>query len=338
MKSSDLESPPLSTNPVPDNSDQPVSTSEDGLWSLGTLLGLGAAIGYSLANLGLRGVSAPNDPSWAIWVSCIKASPAALLAWAIIGFRASQGLPALPPKKLWLPLFGGGLLMQFGGNFMFQWALGIGGLVVTVPVVFAAIITTGAWLGRVFLKDELSVRTLVAMSVLLSAIVAIAIGAADATAAVADSTDLKTVGMACLIATLSGIAYGVNGVFIRHVLVSNPISLSATLVVFSTTGTIVLGLTSLLTLGPEKMIGTTSEQWMCMIAAGSANALAFFCVGAALKRLSVNRVNLLNAAQNAMCAVGGVWLFSEPFTMPLMVGCGLTIVGILMMDHGKSPK
>lgn len=328
MKSSESVSPPAS-----DADTSPVESA--GIFSMGTLLGLGAAVGYSLANLGLRHVSEPNDLAWAIWVSCIKASPAALLAWVIIALRATRGQQAMPPRKLWLPLLGGGLLMQFGGNVMFQWALGIGGLVVTVPVVFAAIITTGACLGRIFLNDPLSVRTLIAMGILIVAICAVTIGASDATSAVSDSADFSTVAMACIIATLSGVAYGTNGVFIRHVLVSNPISISATLVMFSTTGTVVLGITSFMTLGPERMIGTTFDQWMSMLVAGSANALAFFSVGAALKRLSVNRVNLLNATQNAMCALGGVLLFHEPFTTPLMIGCGLTIVGILMMDHGR---
>jgi DME family drug/metabolite transporter len=330
MHSTDTKSPPLLTTTA---TARPVGRSD--FWTIGTLLGLTAAVSYSLANLCLRKVSLPNDLGWAIWVSCVKSSPAAALAWMIIGWRASKGLAALPPTRLWLPLMGGGLLMQFGGNVMFQWALGIGGLIVTVPVVFAAIITTGAWLGRIFLKDELTRRTTAAIAVLLAAIVVIAIGAVDATAAVAAATDFRTVATACLVATLSGIAYGANGVFIRHVLVSNPISLSATLVMFCTTGTVVLGITSIFTIGPTRMLGTTPGQWMWMLGAGSANALAFFAVGAALKRLSVNRVNLLNATQNAICALGGVWLFAEPFTIPLMIGCGLTIGGILLMDHRK---
>jgi len=298
-------------------------------------MGFGAALGYSLANLCLRKVSLPNDLGWAIWVSCVKTFPAAAVAWSIISWRASKGLRALPPMRLWLPLIGGGLLMQFGGNVLFQWALGIGGLVVTVPVVFAAIITTGAWLGRIFLKDHLSFRTSAAIAVLLTAIAVIALGASDATATVADATDYRTVASACLVAAFSGIAYGANGVFIRHVLVSNPISLSATLVMFCSTGTVVLGITSIFSIGPARMVGTTPDQWMWMLGGGLANAFAFFVLGAALKRISVNRVNLLNATQNAVCALGGVWLFAEPFTIPLMAGCGLTIGGILLMDHGK---
>ena len=48
-------------------------------------------------------------------------------------------------------------------------------------------------------------------------------------------------------------------------------------------------------------------------------------------------VNVLNTSQNAMCALAGVLLFREPLTSPLVIGCGLTIVGLLLVDSGKKP-
>ena len=65
------------------------------------------------------------------------------------------------------------------------------------------------------------------------------------------------------------------------------------------------------------------------------NAAAFFAVAGALKRIPVTFLNILNASQNAMCAIGGVLLFAEPTTWPLILGCSLTIFGILLVDRGK---
>jgi len=66
------------------------------------------------------------------------------------------------------------------------------------------------------------------------------------------------------------------------------------------------------------------------------NAVAFFAVAGSLKRSPVTFLNILNGSQNAMCAIGGVLLFQEPLTRPLIIGCGLTIVGILLVDSGKT--
>lgn len=284
-----------------------------------------------MSNMALRKVAIPNDFGWAIWVSCLKATPAALLAWIIIGWRASRGLQAMPPRKLWAVLIAGGFIQQFGGNVMFQWALGIGGLVITVPLVFATIITSAAWLGKIFLGDQLSIRTAMAIATLLASIVIIAMGAAE-TAGDRELT-VSSISLACVVACLAGIAYGANGVLIRYVLTSQPISLSATLVMFSSTGAVVLSITALATTGPARMLATTGEQWFWLICAGVMNAVAFFAIGGALKRLSINRANLLNSTQNAMCALAGVLLFRELITLWLVIGCGLTIAGIVLMDH-----
>jgi hypothetical protein len=60
--------------------------------------GLGNAVRPDLgsdvyrANMSLRQVAIPNDPDWAVWVSCIKAIPAAIVAWLLIAYRAGAGV------------------------------------------------------------------------------------------------------------------------------------------------------------------------------------------------------------------------------------------------------
>ena len=70
-----------------------------------------------------------------------------------------------------------------------------------------------------------------------------------------------------------------------------------------------------------------------MLAAGTFNAIAFFCVTNALKLLNITQVNVINATQNAMCALGAVVVFSEPHSIPMVSGIALSIAGLMLLDR-----
>ena len=57
-----------------------------------------------------------------------------------------------------------------------------------------------------------------------------------------------------------------------------------------------------------------------------------------LEHFPVVQVNLLNASQAAMCAIGGVLVYSEPLTLPLVGGTLLTIVGLSLMSRRSKPR
>ena len=302
---------------------------------IGIWLAVISAIGYTGANLALRQVARPNDLDWAVWVSCMKAVPPTVTAWALIGWRASRGLPALPPRNLLLPLIAASLLMQFGGNVMFQWSLGYGGLSITVPVVFATIVSSSAWLGHVYLRDPVTKRMLVAIGILFASILFLT-RAAEQNASTSTQVPPWTAAMFAVAgAGLAGVTYGVNGVYIRK-LVTAKLSLSASLVMFSTTGVVCLGAWALIRLGPSGIASTTPTEWRALAVAGMMTAVAFFALGGALKRLSVCYTNLLNASQNAMCAMAGVALFGEKTSGWMIFGCVLTIVGLCIVDERQA--
>ncbi|MBI1314399.1 EamA family transporter [bacterium] len=300
----------------------------------GIVLGLVSAVGYSGANLALRDVAIPNDLGWAIWVTANKAWPAAIVGWVLVGLRARRGLPALPPKSALLPLILTGLLMQYGGNVAFQYSLSMSGLAIAVPLCFATLIATGAWLGRVLLGDPLTPRTLASVAVLLAAIVFLSEGAEEAATALHGTASRFAVVAGVVTACLAGCSWGASGVIVRRY-VTGSLSVPTTLVVLSTTGVVVMGAHSLFSPGVERMLATTADQWTSIIAAGVLNAIAFFTVAEALKRMPVTFVNILNTSQNAMCAAAGVLLFAEPLTTPLIVGCSLTMLGLLIVDSGR---
>ncbi len=301
---------------------------------LGILLGICAAVGYSGANLALRQLALPNDPGWAIWVTANKAVPAALIAWFMIALQWSRGEPGLPPGRMIWRLILVGLVMQYAGNFMFQWSLSIGGLAVTVPICFSMLIISGAWMSRRVCGEAISSKTMGAIGILIVAVAVLSSGAGSATESMGHELNATTTALAIISAAVSGVAYGATGVVVRR-LVTGTLTIPSSLVVLSTTGAVTMTAHAFLLDGPAKLFAISEGHWPAIIGAGVMNAAAFFAVAGALKRIPVTFLNILNASQNAMCAIGGVLLFAEPTTWPLVLGCSLTIFGILLVDRGK---
>lgn len=304
---------------------------------LGTTFGIISALGYTATNMALRAVAGQPDLDWAAWISCLKALPAAAIAWVLVGWHIASGRPGLPPRRWLLPLVATGLVMQFGGNLAFQWSLSVAGLALTVPLCFATLILSGALLGRMYLAEGITPRSAVAMGLLLAAIVLLSAGAEGATRAnlaAGETVSWGLIALAVLAAAFSGVTYGVCGVVIRR-MVTQRLSLAATLVLLSTAGLIGLGLWCAIRVGPGRLLATPPRDLGLMLLAGTLNAGAFFAVSAALKYLSVVHVNLLNASQTAMCSAAGVLLFDEALTVWLLAGTGLTVAGLLLLDRRR---
>ncbi len=301
---------------------------------MGTIFGVISALAYTGTNLVLRRMADSQSLDWAIWISCLKGIPAAAIAWVLVAYRARRGLPALPPRELFVPLVVMGILVHFVGNVSFQWALSFGGLALTVPLTFATLIGSGAVLGRVVLGEPITPRSLAAIGLLVVSIAVLSLGAGEATRSTLAESSWTMILLAILSASLAGIAYGTCGVVIRRTTTGrHNVSLSGTLVWLSTSGVVALGIAAWARLGSEGILQTSPAVYGNMLLAGSLNALAFFACGAALMRLSVVRVNLINASQAALCAAGGVLFFGEALTFWLVLGTFLTIGGLMLMER-----
>ncbi|QDT44814.1 EamA-like transporter family protein [Gimesia alba] len=333
-ESSDTPSPPTET-------DLTNSHEASGMSPVlkGTIFGILSAFAYTAANISLREAAVDNNADWAIWISALKSVPATIVGWVLVAYRGSQGLPALPPRRLVIPLILTGLLMQFGGNVMFQWSLSLGGLAFTVPVCFATLLFTGAILGRIFLEEAITPRMFVSMIILTAAIVVLSLGAHQAEESVFEhmehhSRSIITVALTILVACIAGCAYGGGGVMIRGT-VRGEMSISASLVLISTTGLVCLTSVAFYRLGFQILWQTSSWQYLVMLIGGIMNAIAFFAIGASMKYLTVTRVNLLNASQTAMAAFAGVFFFDEQVTVWLLCGTALTIGGLFLMEKKR---
>jgi drug/metabolite transporter (DMT)-like permease len=308
------------------------------LW--GVLLGIVSAVCYTATNIALRGVTRDGDADWALCVTAMKSLPSALSAWLLLGRLRLQGRPTLPPLRTVLVLMAVGFAVQGGGNVLFQWSLARCGLASAVPTVFATLMLTGAALGRMWLGEPVTTRSAVAMGLLIAAIGILSYGAEGAAAGLppgaAQIAPKLWVLSGIAFAAIAGVFYGVLGVVIRQT-TRDSVPLPATLAIVSSTGVLGVGIPAVLRLGPE-ILNSTSHEWSLMILAGVLNAIAFFAIGGSLRRIPVVQVNLLNASQAAMCAIGGVLVYSEPLTLPLVGGTLLTIVGLSLMSRRSKPR
>ena len=240
----------------------------------GVLCGLASSVGYTLANICLRSV-AHCDP---FWVSAVKAAPTVVLIgpWLIV--LKARGERVLPSPGVLLALVLAGLLGQLGGNVLFQTALGVVGIALTAPITMGAIIVGGAVLGRLFLREPVTLRMAGSIVVLLAAICMLSLGAGEANLAMQRSAAGGGVSAAPVVALgvagacLSGLAYAVLGVVIRYG-VSGRASLSTTMCTTAVVGLISLGVISASRLGVEGMRATDSADFAMMLLAGVFNRL-----------------------------------------------------------------
>lgn len=222
----------------------------------------------------------------------------------------------------------------------FQWSLGIVGISLEVPLSLGAMIVTGPLLGRVFLGEPITVRSAVSIVVLASAVFVLFLGARSTAEPVAagpaSEANVLYLTAGIVAACLSGFAYAVLGVVIRHS-VTGHASLSTTLVTVGVVGVVGLGSMSLARIGPMEMLGTPTSDLAMMILAGICNAAAFLTLTKALQLTPIIYVNALNATQAAMAFLVGALVFWEPITVSMIVGLGLTMAGLVLMRGRKKP-
>lgn len=307
----------------------------------GAVFGLSSAILYTATNVALRYCINVD----AFLVSAVKAIPTVIvlgpyLIWMLIRKEVLASSYRMVPRFLLAALLG-----QFVGNAFFQLALGRIGLAVSVPITLGTMIIGAAILGRLLLRERVSLRTLIAMVILLASILVLSTPSNESLDAKRDLSnvvnDLEVtpgeVGIGSLFAAMSGLAYAVFGTTMRQALTGG---LSAPLTMFlsGSVGAVALWGFSFYRMGASRVLEVSSDDWGTMFIAGMLNFSAFVALSMSLKSLPVVAVNLLNASQVAMAAVAGIIFFSEPITGSLIIGVGLTLTGLLAMMQRNTAK
>jgi drug/metabolite transporter (DMT)-like permease len=293
----------------------------------GTLLAVISAFGYTGANLCLRWLAKENiDP---YLVSFVKAIPTFVVAIGLIAARRWRGLPVRVPRWVLWSLVAVGTTAQLFGNVGFQFALGVIGIALAVPITHGMMMVFGAIVGRAWLGEPITYRAAVATLVLIGAIVVLSSGANASHQEIAsgdDASALVTIA-GVLFTCAAGAAYALLGVTIRRA-GSRRAPLSTSLLIVSGVGLVALAPGSLVSAGIDGIAAVRSVGWIMMLLAGVFNAVAFFALSRAFHLSTIVHVNLVNASQVAMAAIAGVWLFAEPWTSTMAIGVALTVVGL----------
>jgi DME family drug/metabolite transporter len=302
----------------------------------GTILALVSAVLYTLTNMCLR-AAAHCDM---YWVSLLKAVPTFVIAAGIVTNRRFRGMAVYPGSVTVVKLLLTGLFAHLGGNVAFQYGISRIGLAAAVPLTFSTIIVMGSLLGRFYLKEPISLRSIGAMGLLCVSIGLLGWHTSHAkpldpaTSAGLPTLDTWQTALAVGATCISGAAYSVLGVVIRRSVTGNVHS-SVVLLIISIAGLASLGAMSLARLGISGILATTTDDFAVMLLGGLFNAGGFFLLTRALQLIPVAYVNVVNASQTAMAAVAGVLYFGESSTAALFAGVGLMTLGIVLMDRPK---
>ena len=218
---------------------------------LGTACCLLAAVGYSGANICLRQLAEIKaDPAWVI---CLKETTAVVLLGPWLLWQLARGVrPAVQPRALMI-LISAALAVQLIGNLGIQWSLGVVGLVISLPMVFGALLVGSAVIGMTLFHESLSRRSLVAVVAVVGSIVLLSVGATGQHDASVDTSGLFLTLLAMAAAGAGGTAFAGLGAALRYAATAR-IPITVTVVVVTGTGTLSLGTLCLFRLGPAEML------------------------------------------------------------------------------------
>jgi DME family drug/metabolite transporter len=133
-------------------------------------------------------------------------------------------------------------------------------------------------------------------------------------------------------AALAGAVYALLNVTIRHSVTRTALPCAVAFLV-PLTGAVSLGPIALVRSGVPALSSASVELILLMAAAGLFNIIGFLAFIYGLQRTTVVYANAVNASQVAMAAVAGMTIFAEPPNPWLLLGIGLTIVGIVWIDR-----
>ncbi len=300
---------------------------------LGTTCCLLSALSYTAANICLRQLAGLQiEPAWTI---CVKEIVAVSIVGPWLLWRWLRGEQFAVPWSALGVLATAALVVQLVGNLGMQWAFGVVGLAITMPLVFGVNLAASGLIGMALFREWLSLRSVMAIALVIAAISLISVGLAHANDSLdslpgATSTSVVLLGLAAACAT--GAAFAYLGAAIRHTAKSR-VPIAVTVLLVTGVGVVVLGGISWLRMGAAGMLATEPSTLAWMLASGAFNLIGFAFIIKGLQLTTLVHANVLNASQVGLGAAVGILLFQESHNPWLLSGIALTIIGIGLFDR-----
>jgi len=303
---------------------------------LGTGCCLFSALCYTAANICLRQLAAIEiDPAWVI---CVKETVAVTVVGPWLLWQVFSGVRFSFPARAIAVLVLAGLAVQLAGNLGMQWAFGVVGLTISMPVAFGVMLVGSAVIGIVLFGEMLPLRSTIAVIIVIASIALLSFGAAGdgPSDASAEAPGMFLVLLGVAAAAVGGTMFASLGAAIRYAAKAH-VPVAVTVVVVTGMGVLSLGTVSLVRLGPANMLATEPHALAWMVASGVFNLAGFALITKGLQLTTLVRANVLNASQVALGAMAGILMFREPYNIWLIWGVALTIVGITLYGHPRKP-
>jgi len=272
------------------------------------------------------------EPAWTI---CVKEIVAVSVVGPWLLWRMVRGERFCVPWSALAILSLAAVFVQVAGNLSMQWAFGVVGLAVTMPLVFGVNLTASGLIGVALFQEWLSFRSVIAIVLVIAAITLLSIGLAGGdigTSSLPGGSDTWIALLGFAAACLTGAAFAGLGAAIRHTSKAQ-IPVAVTIFLVTGVGVVVLGVISWLRLGAAGMLATEPGTLAWMLASGAFNLIGFALIIKGLQWTTLVHANVLNASQVALGAAAGILLFREMHNPWLLSGIALTIAGICIFGR-----
>jgi drug/metabolite transporter, DME family len=279
----------------------------------------------------MRRLSTECAPSWA---TCNKELVTVLVAGPWLLFEVLRGHRILPSRGTVSVLLLVGLAVQLLGNLPSQWSYDKVGIAIVIAANVGTMLTASAAMGRLFLGERVSRRSVGAIGLLLGSLGLLALGAEAAGKDISPESSTWIIAAAVAAPCVAGVVYALLSVTIRHTVMRGT-RLSVVMFAIPAMGVLTLGPLSFHQLGVEQLLQTPPEQFAWMYTAGFFNLLGFLAIIKGLQLTTVVHANVVNASQVAMAAVAGIMLFNEPRNPWLLFGVVFTILGVVLIDRPR---
>ncbi len=330
-----------------------------------------AAVFYTAANITLRYLAGVEASP--VTVIFFKELVAVIALLPLLVYQWSQGKRVFVNIRIIAVLAVVGLAVQLGANLGQQWALGVIGLAVVTPTIFAAMLGSSALLGFLLLGERISWQGIAAVVLVILAITCLNVSLHDKerTGLILSQDALQTktgenqglinqqlgsqpavslprantapfwaphsagrVVLALLTCCGAGFIYSLLGISIRWARLQGATVEST---VFLVTFMGVVGLGPFLLIDQAKYLARLDGmQFTLMLIAGIANLFAFALITKGYRLTRVLYANMTNASQVALGALAGITLFAERVNRWLIAGVVLTLAGVLLMGYSAT--
>ena len=302
--------------------------------TFGLLCCMISASAYSGANIAMKQLSdlGTND----CWATAGRETMTVLIVGPYLLWQTVRNRDYWPSWKIISLLIVMGLGTQLIGNLGYQFSLGVIGLSLTIPIIFASMLVTTALTSVIFLREKISLRAFCAICLLGLAIGVLQFGTGEpATDESLATSKTSLASLAFLASCLAGAIYGAMNVTIRHAMTQGTHK-PGVLVIITGIATVTLFPYLMVQNGTAVIAQTSGEQWLLILASGLCNLVGFYFLNKGLELTTAVHVNVTTSSQVAIAAIAGLFIFGEQMTIYLAIGTALTVLGVILIGEDKS--